>query len=130
MSFPFVFSVNRLHQYTNDTVFANCLRNVSELLIHIYSNNSFHFLPSVGTFHLTPLHIIDILCAFGGGKLTPTVVNMPIQQVEVFESVKIDGVKHVSTKVYCRTAAIIEISDKKGILKTIKKMRTKPLKTA
>lgn len=63
-------------------------------------------------------------------ELTPTLVNTLIKKIEVFDSVKIDGHKHVPIKIHFTAAGIINIPDENEILQVMEEIRTKPLKTA
>jgi site-specific DNA recombinase len=63
-------------------------------------------------------------------ELTPTLVNTLIKKIEVFDSEKIDGHKHVPIKIHFTAAGIINIPDENEILQVMEEIRTKPLKTA
>ena len=66
-------------------------------------------------------------------ELTPSLVNTLIRKIEIFDSVKINGKKHVPIKVHFTAAGIIDIPDEKEILQDMEELRKNPskaLKTA
>ncbi len=63
-------------------------------------------------------------------ELTPSLVNTLIKKIDVFDSVMIDGKKHVPIKVHFILAGIIDIPNEKELLSAIDEMRGKADKSA
>ena len=61
-------------------------------------------------------------------ELTPSVVNTLIRKIEIFDSIKIDGKKHVPIKVHFTAVGIIDIPDEKEILQDMEELRKNPAK--
>lgn len=57
-------------------------------------------------------------------ELTPTLVNSLIERIEVFQRVKIDGVKHVPVRVRFRNVGLIDIPDNDQIRQVYELIRS------
>jgi len=57
-------------------------------------------------------------------------VNRLIKRIEVHNSVKIDGVKHVPVDIYFTAIGTFEIPDEKELLQIMDEIRRNPLKNA
>ena len=63
-------------------------------------------------------------------ELTPALVNSLIERIEIFQRVKIDGVKHVPVRVRFRNVGLIDIPDNEQIRQVYELIRSSSQKTA
>ena len=63
-------------------------------------------------------------------ELTPSIVNTLIKRIEVYNSVKIDGVKRVPIDIYFTAVGLVSIPDEKEMLELIEEFKANPLKSA